>query len=107
MNWSLGSQFDNNSVVGERRPRAMQPEGSVNLSSADRPTLAFNLANLFVNDDNNIVTQTTQYSCEYQTYKTENQITDNQLRYVDLKVCSQSWATYVFENGRARLMFHN
>jgi len=107
MNWSLGSQFDNNSVAGERRPRTMQPEGSINLSSADRPTLAFNLANLFVNDDNNIVTQTTQYSCEYQTYNTENPITDNQLRYVDLKVCSQSWATYVLENGRARLMFHN
>ena len=107
MNWSLGSQFDNNAVAGERRPRTIQPEGNVNLSSADRPTLAFNLANLYVNDENNIVTQTTEYTCEYQTYKTEYQISDNDLRYTQLKVCCQSWATYVLENGRARLMFHN
>jgi hypothetical protein len=107
MNWSLGSQFDNNAVAGERRPRTTQPEGSVNLSSADKPTLAFNLSNLFVNEENNIVTQTTEYSCEYQTYKTEYQITDNQLRYTELKVCCQSWAVYIIENGRARLMFHN
>jgi hypothetical protein len=103
INWSLGAQQDRTSVAGPRKPDSRQPEGTVNFTAADRPTLAFNLTNIYTDDNGEVKTLWNAEECEYQNFK----VGSTALRYTELQVCCESWVTYVIEDGRAHLMFAN
>jgi hypothetical protein len=75
MRWNLGDVYDRN------RPAGRQPEGGVNFSTADRPTLHINLRNVPV-----------------RTFA-EGQ------RQVELRVFVEVWAVYETQEGRGRLVF--
>lgn len=70
MSWDLGD------LRGRRAPFARQPEGTVNFSSADRPTLYVDLA------------------------ATPSQNTE-------LRAVVDTWALFVFEDGRGQLKYAN
>jgi hypothetical protein len=75
MRWNLGDVYDRN------RPAGRQPEGAVNFSTADRPTLHINLRNV-----------------------PPRTIAEGQ-RQVELRVFVESWAVYETQEGRGRLVF--
>jgi hypothetical protein len=74
MRWSLGDLYD------RERPAPRQPEGGVNFSTADRPTLYIQLKNVPI-----------QPTLEQ--------------RRTELRVFIESWAVYEFQEGRGRLVF--
>ncbi len=76
MKWSLGEQY------GTLYPAERQPEGTVNFTTADRPTLYIELANILPN------TMLLNRSSEMRVY-------------------TESWASYEIKEGRGRLMFSN
>lgn len=76
VNWTLGD------IQGRRAPFARQPEGSVNFSTADRPTLLIDLAQ--IQNDPLTGSPNTQLNV-----------------YID------SWAAQQFEKGRTFLVFGN
>ena len=76
MNWSLGDQY------GTIYPSKKQPEGTVNFTTADRPTLYIEL----------------------------NNINPNPIRHQrmsEMRVFTEGWAVYEFKEGRGRLLFTN
>jgi hypothetical protein len=103
INWSLGSQQDRGSVAGPRKPDARQPEGTVNFTTADRPTLIFNLVKVLQKKTGEVITIWNEEECKYQDFPE----TVTELFYTELQVCCESWGTYVVEDGRAKLMFAN
>ena len=76
MKWSLGEQY------GVVYPAPRQPEGTVNFTTADRPTMYIELANVRTN-------------------------TTLGQRKVEMRVYTEGWNVYVVEGGRGRLMFAN
>lgn len=76
MKWSLGDQY------GTVYPAPRQPEGTVNFTTADRPTLYIELANVRTN-------------------------TTLGQRKAEMRVYAESWNVYVVEGGRGRVMFAN
>ena len=76
MKWSLGEQY------GVTYPAPRQPEGTINMSTAYRPTLYLELANV---DTNPFLAQ----------------------RKSEFRVCTEGWATYDIREGRGRLLFAN
>jgi hypothetical protein len=72
MNWTLGD------IVGRRPPFPRQPEGSINFTTADRPTLYVELADI-VNGE----------------------------KSSEMRVIVDSWACYLTENLRGSLLFAN
>jgi hypothetical protein len=76
MRWNLGDMY------AMTRPFPRVPNGSVNFTTADRPTLYFQLNNVPV------------------------QVSSGQ-RKVELRVCMEGWNVYEVERGRGRLMFAN
>jgi len=76
MRWNLGDMY------AMPRPFSRVANGSVNFSTADRPTLYFQLNNVPI------------------------QLTSGQ-RNVELRVGMEGWNVYEIENGRGRLLFAN
>jgi phage gp29-like protein len=76
MRWNLGD------VYSMPRPFVRSPNGSVNFTTADRPTLYFQL--------NNVPKQTI-----------------TQHRRTELRVFMEGWNVYEIEQGRGRLRFAN
>ena len=76
MKWSTGALY------GTVYPAPRQPEGTVNMSTADRPTLYLELANIDVNP---ILAQ----------------------RRSEFRVFTEGWAVYDVREGRGRLLFAN
>jgi len=76
MKWSIGEQY------GVTYPAPRQPEGTINMSTAYRPTLYLELANV---DTNPFLAQ----------------------RKSEFIVCTEGWATYDIREGRGRLLFAN
>jgi len=76
MKWSLGEKY------GTAYPAPREPEGTVNFTTADRPTLHINLTNI-------------------------NAGYFSQQRQSEMKVFTEGWAIYEFREGRGRLMFAN
>jgi len=76
MRWNLGDMY------AMPRPFPRVPNGSVNFTTADRPTLYFQLNNVPV------------------------QVSSGQ-RKVELRVCMEGWNVYEVERGRGRLLFAN
>lgn len=76
MNWDLGD------VRGRQAPYARQPEGSVNFSTADRPNLYFDLANI----SNDLVSGEKQ---------------------AQLKAIVDTWGFYEIQKGRGGLRYAN
>ena len=76
MKWSLGEQY------GTVYPAERSPEGTVNFSTADRPTLYLELANV---TSNPLLAQ----------------------RKSEFRVFTEGWAVYEFKEGRCRLLFGN
>jgi hypothetical protein len=76
MRWNLGDLYQ------EQRPFSRVPNGSVNFTTADRPTLYVQLNN------------------------TPNQTISNQ-RKTELRVFMEGWNVYEVERGRGRLLFTN
>ncbi len=76
MNWELGD------LRGRRAPFARQPEGSINFSGADRPTLYVDLANI----PNDTVTGQ---------------------KNTQMTAVIDSWAMALFEKGRGGLKYAN
>jgi hypothetical protein len=76
VNWSLGD------IIGRLAPFPRQLEGSVNFTTADRPTLLIDLKNI---PDDPILGQP----------------------YTILDVYVESWAALEFERGRSALLFGN
>jgi hypothetical protein len=74
MKWSLGDQY------GTVYPAPRQPEGTVNFSTADRPTLYVELANITANP-----------------YLTQ--------RKSEMRVYTEGWAVYEIKEGRGRMLF--
>jgi hypothetical protein len=74
MNWSTGEKY------GTIYPAARGPEGTINLTSADRPTLHLNLANITTNP---ILAQ----------------------RKAEWRVYTEGWNVYIIKEGRGKLMF--
>ena len=74
MNWGLGDQ------MGVRYPTERLPTGAVNFTTADRPTLYVELANVPVHP---LLAQ----------------------RLVEMRVWTETWNVYVVEEGRGRAMF--
>lgn len=74
MNWGLGDQ------MGVRYPTERLPTGAVNFTTADRPTLYLELANVPVHP---LLAQ----------------------RLVEMRVWTETWNVYVVEEGRGRAMF--
>ncbi len=74
MNWSLGDVYE------RVKPAARQPEGSVNFTTADKPTLYIELQDVVPGDSGK---------------KTE------------MKVFTEGWAAYEMVEGRGRLVFAN
>ena len=75
MKWTTGEKF------GTIYPTPRQPEGTVNFTTADRPTLHLDLANIRPN----IVGQ----------------------RISEFRVFTEGWAVYDIREGRGRLLFAN
>jgi hypothetical protein len=76
MKWSTGANY------GTIYPAPRQPEGTVNFTTADRPTLFLELANIRGNDI-------------------------NQKRNSEFRVFTESWNVYDVREGRGRLLFAN
>jgi len=76
MKWSTGE------VYGTVYPAPRQPEGTVNFSTADRPTLHLDLANININP---VLAQ----------------------RRSEFRVFTEGWATFDVREGRGRLLFAN
>jgi hypothetical protein len=76
MRWNLGD------IYSMPRPYSRVPNGSINFTTADRPTLYFQLNNVPVQ------TQSSQ-------------------RKVELRVFMEGWNVYEIEKGRGRLLFAN
>jgi hypothetical protein len=76
MKWSLGEQY------GTIYPAARQLEGSVNFTTADRPTLHIELANITSNP----------YLAQ---------------RKSEMRVFTEGWNVYEVKEGRGRLLFAN
>lgn len=76
MKWSTGANY------GTIYPAPRQPEGTVNFTTADRPTLYLELANIRGNDI-------------------------NQKRNCEFRVFTESWNVYDVREGRGRLLFAN
>jgi hypothetical protein len=76
MKWSLGDKY------GTTYPAPREPEGTVNFTTADRPTLHINLNNI-------------------------NPGYYSKLRQSEMRVITEGWAIYEFKEGRGRLMFAN
>ena len=76
MKWSLGEQY------GTVYPAPRQPEGTVNFTTADRPTLYVELANVRTN-------------------------TTLGQRKAEMRVYTEGWNVYLVEGGRGRLLFAN
>lgn len=76
MKWSLGEKY------GTLYPAPREPEGTVNFTTADRPTLHINLTNI-------------------------NPGYYSNLRQSEMRVFTEGWAIYEFREGRGRLMFAN
>jgi hypothetical protein len=76
MKWASGDKY------GTIYPAARQPEGTVNFTTADRPTLYLELANINVNP---ILAQ----------------------RKSEFRVFTEGWAVYDVREGRGRLLFAN
>jgi hypothetical protein len=74
MNWSTGEKY------GMIYPAERQPEGPVNLTTADRPTLYIELANI---NSNAVLAQ----------------------RKAEMRLFTEGWNVYVVKEGRGRLMF--
>lgn len=74
MKWSTGANY------GVIYPAPRQPEGTVNFTTADRPTLYLELANIRGNDV-------------------------NQKRNCEFRVFTESWNVYDVREGRGRLLF--
>jgi hypothetical protein len=72
MNWTLGD------IVGRRAPFPRQPDGSINFTTADRPTLYIELADI-----------------------------ENGEKSSEMRVIVDSWAVYFTENLRGSLLFAN
>lgn len=73
MVWGLGDRFG-------MSDRGKQPEGSINMTTADRPTLYLELANVPVNP---LLAQ----------------------RLVEMRVFSEGWNVYEIKGGRGRMLF--
>jgi hypothetical protein len=76
MKWSLGERY------GTVYPSERQPEGTVNFTTADRPTLYIELTNININP---IMLQ----------------------RKSEMRVYTEGWAIYEFREGRCRMLFSN
>jgi len=76
MNWSTGEKY------GVVYPAERQPEGTVNFTTADRPTLYLELANVTYN------TNAGQRRSEFRVY-------------------TEGWNVYQVEGGRGKLLFSN
>jgi hypothetical protein len=76
MRWSSGERF------GTIYPAPRQPEGTVNFTTADRPTLHLDLANININP---VLAQ----------------------RKSEFRVFTEGWAVYDVREGRGRLLFAN
>jgi hypothetical protein len=76
MRWDLGCQY------GDLYPMPKQPEGSVNFTTADRPTFYLELQNII-------------YSSVLQQ------------RVSQMKAITIGWAVYEFKDGRGRMVFAN
>jgi len=76
MKWSLGEQY------GVVYPAARLPEGTVNMTTADRPTLYIELANV-----------------TYNAYLAQ--------RKAEARVYTEGWCVYEVKGGRGRLLFAN
>jgi hypothetical protein len=76
MKWSLGEKY------GTVYPTDRQPEGTINFTTADRPTLYIELTNININP---ILLQ----------------------RKSEMRVFTEGWAVYEFREGRGRLVFSN
>jgi hypothetical protein len=74
MNWSTGAK------MGTIYPAPRQPEGTVNFTTADRPTLLIELAN---------ITSTATIG----------------QRKADMRACTEGWCVYQVKDGRGRMMF--
>jgi len=74
MNWSTGEKY------GTMYPAPRQPEGTVNFTTADRPTLYIELANI---NTNAILAQ----------------------RKAEMRLFTEGWNVYTIKEGRGRLMF--
>ena len=74
MRWNLGEVWE------RRRPAPRQPEGTVNFSTADRPTLHINLERV---PKDPVMNQ----------------------RSAEMRVMAQGWAIYEFKEARGRLLF--
>jgi hypothetical protein len=74
MNWSTGEKY------GVVYPAERQPEGTVNFTTADRPTLLIALANVNTN-----------------VYLSQ--------RKVEMRALIEGWNAYVVKEGRGKLMF--
>lgn len=75
MKWSIGDRYDT------MYPAARQPEGTVNFSTADRPTIYLELVNV-----------------------PSNALRGGQ-RITEMRIFVESWNTYVVEQGRGALAF--
>jgi hypothetical protein len=76
MKWSTGAQY------GTIYPAPRQPEGTVNFTTADRPTLYLELANI---TPNLMLAQ----------------------RKSEFRVFTEGWNVYEVKEGRGRLLFAN
>lgn len=74
MNWSLGDVYE------RVKPSARQPEGSINFTTADKPTLYIELQDV---------------------------IAGNSGKKTEMKVFTEGWAAYEMLDGRGRLVFAN
>lgn len=74
MNWSTGEKY------GTVYPADRQPEGTVNFTTADRPTLYIELANI---NSNAVLAQ----------------------RKAEMRVFTEGWNVYVVKEGRGKMMF--
>jgi len=74
MRWGLGDQ-----ITGVR-PWARQPDGTVNFTTADRPTLYFTLQDV---------------------------LTSSKAKTTELRAVTEGWAAYEISEGRGRLLFAN
>ena len=80
-NWGIGEmRWNLGDIYGSERPAPRQPEGGVNFSTADRPTLYIQLKNVPI-----------QQTLEQ--------------RRTELRIFIESWAVYEFQEGRGRLVF--
>ena len=74
MNWSTGEKY------GVLYPAARQPEGTVNFTTADKPTLLITLANV---ESNLFLAQ----------------------RKTEMRCFTEGWNAYLVKEGRGKLAF--